>query len=110
MRPSRLDELLSHYDFEEAHARQVGASPAAALAAARTATPGEMPLVVFLYALRSVPALLARGRGLPRERGRPQWEQMLESAGFLALVDEEDEIVLGYAGQPWKLTGGTGPG
>jgi len=35
---------------------------------------------------------------------------MLESAGFLALVDEEDEIVLGYAGQPWKLTGGTGAG
>ena len=37
-------------------------------------------------------------------------EQMLESAGFLALVDEEDEIVLGYAGQPWKLTGGAGAG
>jgi hypothetical protein len=108
MRPSRLDELLPHYDFEEAHTRRVGASPAAALAAARAATPGEMPLVVFLYALRSVPALLARGRGLPRERGRPQWEQMLESGGFLALVDEEDEIILGYAGQPWKLTGGRG--
>ena len=64
--------------------------------------------MVLLYALRSVPALLARERGLPRDRSRPQWEQMLESAGFLALVDEEDEIVLGYAGQPWKLTGGRG--
>ena len=110
MRPSKLDELLPHYDFVEAHTRRVGASPAAALAAARAATPGEMPLVVFLYALRSVPALLARGRGLHRDRSRPQWEQMLESAGFMALVDEEDEIVLGYAGQPWKLTGGTGAG
>jgi hypothetical protein len=110
MRPSRLDELLPHYDFEEAHARRIGASPAVALAAARAATPGEMPLVVFLYALRSVPALLARGRGLPRDRNRPQWQQMLESAGFLALVDEEDEIVLGYVGQPWKVTGGTGAG
>ena len=110
MRPSRLDELLPHYDFEEAHAGRVAPSPAAALAAARAATPGEMPLVVLLYALRSAPALLARGRGLPREKDKSQWEQMLESPGFLALVDEEHEIVLGYAGQPWKLTGGTGAG
>jgi hypothetical protein len=69
-----------------------------------------MPLVILLYALRSAPALLARGRGLPRERGRSQWEQMLEADGFLALVDEEDEIVLGYAGQPWRLGGGIGAG
>ena len=87
--------------------RRVGASPAAALAAARAATLGEMPLVALLYALRSAPALLARKRGLPRKKGRPQWEQMLESGGFLALVDEDDEIVLGYAGQPWKLAGGS---
>ena len=45
----------------------------------------------------------------PREKGRPQWEQMLES-GFVSLVEEEDEIVLGYAGQPWKLAGGSQPG
>ena len=69
-----------------------------------------MPLVVFLYALRSAPALLARKRGLPREKGRTQWGQMLESGGFLALVDEEDEIVLGYAGQSWKLGGGSQAG
>ena len=110
MRPSRLDELLPDYEFEEAHTRRVKASPAAALAGARDATLGEMPVVVFLYALRSAPALLARRRGLPRERGRPQWEQMLESRGFLALLDEEHEIVLGYAGQPWRLVGGSRPG
>jgi hypothetical protein len=110
MRPSRLDELLPHYDFEEAHTRRVGASPAAALAAARAVTPGEMPLVVLLYALRSAPALLTPGRGLPRERDKSQWQQMLESGGFLTLVDEEDEIVLGYAGQPWRLAGGTRAG
>jgi hypothetical protein len=110
MPPSRLDEFLPHFDFEERHTRRVEASPAAALAGARAATPGEMPLVVLLYALRSAPALLARGQGLPRKRARPQWEQMLESGGFLALVDEEEEIVLGYAGQPWKLSGGSQPG
>ena len=110
MRPSRLDELLPHYDFEEAHTRRVGASPAVALTAARAATPGEMPLVVLLYALRSAPALLTRGRGPVHEKDKSQWEQMLESGGFVALVDEEDEIVLGYAGQPWRLAGGARAG
>src|SRR4051812_30759241 len=109
MRPSRLDELLPHFDFVETHARRVGASPGAALAAARAATPGEMPGVRLLYALRSAPGLLnARRRGLPRRKGRSLWEQMLES-GFLLLADEQDEIVLGYAGQPWKLAGGSPP-
>ena len=109
MRPSRLDELLPDFDVEETHTRRVGASPAAALAAVQAATPGEMPLVQLLYGLRSAPALLTRRRGLRRERGRPLWEQMLQS-GFVSLVDEDDEIVLGYAGQPWKLSGGARPG
>jgi hypothetical protein len=108
---SRLDGLLSDFDVEETHVRRVGASPSAALAAVRTATPGEMPVVPFLYALRSAPALLrrGRGRGLSRARATPMWEQMLES-GFVSLVDEEDEIVLGYAGRPWKLSGGVQAG
>jgi hypothetical protein len=109
MRPSRLDELLPNFDVEIIHTRRVGASPAGAVAAARAATPGEMPLVRFLYALRSAPAVLTRARRLPRDKGRPQWEQMLES-GFVSLADEEDEIVLGYAGQPWKLSGGSPAG
>jgi hypothetical protein len=37
------------------------------------------------------------------------WEQMLDS-GFVSLVDEEDEIVVGYAGRPWKLSGGVQAG
>jgi hypothetical protein len=111
MRPSRLDGLLPDFDAEEIHTRRVGASPSAALAAARAATPGEMPLVPLLYALRSAPALLRQGRrrGLPRARATSMWEQMLES-GFVSLVDEEDEIVLGYAGRPWKLSGGVQAG
>jgi hypothetical protein len=109
MRRSRLDELFARFDFEEVHARRVAASPAAALAAVQAATPGEMPVVRLLYALRSGPALLTRGRGLPREKGRPLWEQMRED-GFLALAEDGDEVVLGYAGQPWKLPGGSRPG
>jgi hypothetical protein len=109
MRPSRLDGLLPDFDVEETHSRRVGASPSAALAAARAATPGEMPLVPLLYALRAAPALLRRRRRLPRARATSMWEQMLES-GFVSLVDDGDEIVLGYAGRPWKLSGGVRAG
>jgi len=109
MRRSRLDELLPDFDFVATHSRRVAASPAAALAAARAVTPGEMPLVRLLYALRSGPALLTRGRGLPRAKRRALWEQMLES-GFVGLVDADDELALGYVGQPWRLAGGSSAG
>jgi len=108
MPPSRLDELLPNYEFSERHRRRVRATPAAALAAVTTVTPGEMPLVRFLFALRSGPALLTRGRGLPSDRARPLAEQMIEF-GFVPLADGEDELVLGFVGQPWRLSGGTMP-
>ena len=105
MPPSRLDELLPHFDSGDAHARRVGASPSAALAAVQAATPEEMPLVRLLYAVRSGPALLRGGHGLPRDKRRPLWAQMQEY-GFVPLVDGADEVVLGYVGRPWKLAGG----
>ena len=108
MRRSRLDELLPDYDFGERHFRRVGVAPATALAAVASATPGEMPLLRFLFALRSGPALLTRGRGLPADRARPLAEQMVEF-GFVPLADADDEFVLGFVGQPWKLSGGTMP-
>jgi hypothetical protein len=105
---SRLDELLPNYEFSERHRRRVRATPAAALAAAKTVTPGEMRLVRFLFALRSGPALLTRGRGLPSDRARPLAQQMIEF-GFVPLADVEDELVLGFVGQPWRLSGGRRP-
>ncbi|MDQ2980780.1 MAG: hypothetical protein M3R26_00435 [Actinomycetota bacterium] len=103
-----LSELLSDHQFVERHRTAVDASPADALSAARAATPAEMPLVRALFLLRSGPALLTRGRGLPREKGRPLLEQMVEF-GFVPLAEGEDEIVVGYVGQPWKLMGGSRP-
>jgi hypothetical protein len=105
---SRLDEFLPQYEFSERHRRRVRATPAVALAAVKSATPGEMPLVRFLFALRSGPALLTRGRGLPADRARPLAEQMIEF-GFVPLADAEDELVLGFVGQPWRASGGTMP-
>jgi hypothetical protein len=104
----RLDQLLPEYEFAERHATRVNAAPAAALAAVKAATPGEMPFVRGLFALRSGPALLTRRRVLPRAKDRPLAEQMIEF-GFLPLVDNADELVLGFVGQPWKLAGGSMP-
>ena len=67
-----------------------------------------MPLVRLLFALRSGPALVVRGHGLPAEKDRPLLDQMIEF-GFVPLADEPDELVLGFVGQPWKATGGTMP-
>lgn len=96
MRRSSLDELLPEYDFAEVHSTRVEAAAAAAIAAAKAATPREMPLVRFLFALRGIPA---------REKDRALSEQMVE-LGFVPLVDLDDEVVIGFAGRPWKPRAG----
>jgi hypothetical protein len=102
---SELDRLLSNSDFSEIHRRRVAAAPDTALAAVKAVTPGEMPLVRFLFALRSAPAQLIRGRGLPRVKDKPLVGQLV-AFGFVPLADQADEVVLGYVGQPWRLLGG----
>lgn len=92
---SALDELLPVYDFRERHSTRVSAPPAAALAAAKDATPREMPGVGLLFLLR----------GIRSARDRPLAAQMVER-GFASLVETEDELVLGYVGRPWRATGG----
>ena len=105
---SRLDDFLPEFDFVERHSVPLTPRAHRAVAAAKAATPAEMPLVRLLFALRSLPAMLTRGRGLPAAKDRPLAEQMVEF-GFVPLCDEEDELVVGYVGQPWRLTGGTMP-
>ena len=100
---TRIDEFLPSWDFAEAY-RVRGAT----LAAAKEARPREMPLVRALFALRSLPALVTRGRGLPAAPDRALAEQMIEF-GFVPLAESEDELVLGFVGQPWKVTGGSMP-
>jgi hypothetical protein len=103
-----LDRVLPGYDFAERHAREVAAPPERALAAAKDATPAEMRFVRTLFALRSLPARVTRGRALPADPRRPLTNQMREF-GFVVLVEDEREVVLGYVGQPWRLAGGSRP-
>ena len=67
-----------------------------------------MPLVRTLFALRSMPARVRRGRGLPAEPRRSLAEQMV-GFGFVPLAEDGHEVVLGFVGQPWRLTGGSMP-
>jgi hypothetical protein len=96
MRRSSLDDLVPVYDFAEHHSTRLNATPAAALAAVKEVTPGEMPWVRRLLLLR----------GIRSPRDRPLAVQLVE-LGFEPIVDTEDELVLGYVGQPWKLRGGS---
>jgi hypothetical protein len=102
-----IDELFGEYDFAERHEVRV-ASPRAALDAVKAVTPREMPLLRVLFALRSGPAVVVRGRGLPRAKDRPLVEQMVEF-GFVPLAERDDELVFGFVGQPWRVLGGSMP-
>lgn len=103
-----LEEALPEYEFAARHHEHVTASPERALAAAKDATPAEMRLVRTLFALRSLPARLTRGGGLPADPRRSLAAQMVEF-GFVPLAEDEREVVLGFVGQPWRLSGGSMP-
>jgi hypothetical protein len=103
-----LDEALPQYEFVERHHTRVAAPPERALAAAKDATPAEMRFVRTLFALRSLPARVARGRALSADPRRPLTMQMREF-GFVVLGEDARELMLGYVGQPWRLAGGSRP-
>lgn len=71
-----LDELMPRYEFGGVHRVRVSAPPDRALEALRQVTPGEMPLVRLLFAIRSLPARLAGKRGLPADSAVALYEQL----------------------------------
>jgi hypothetical protein len=94
-RRSRLYELSPRYDFNEVHARVIAAPPDPVFEAVKTVTLGEMPLVRLLFGIRSLPARLARGRGLPRAKDEPLFGEMVELAFTVLAEDPKREIVAG---------------
>ncbi|MGH8923470.1 MAG: hypothetical protein ACREA0_06845 [bacterium] len=97
-----LNEFLPHYDVHEVHQVSSSAPPSALLNAVRDLTPGEVPLLVGLMAIRSLPARL---------RGRSLWtpETIIggfHRIGFVLLHDSPDEIVFGAVGRFWQTAGG----
>ena len=97
-----LDDFLPSYDFNEVHTVVTEAQPSAVMDAVRAVTPQEVPVLVALMAIRTVPALLSLRR-VP-QRG-PLLEDM-RRAGFMSLSEAPDELVLGVVGRFWTPSGG----
>jgi hypothetical protein len=104
-RASLLEGLLPRYDFNEAHARVVAAPPDRVFEALKAVTLEEMPLVRLLFALRSLPARLAGGRGLPRAKDTPLFTQMVDFGYTVLAEDPGREVVAGVVAQMWKRGG-----
>jgi hypothetical protein len=97
-----LDDFLPLYDFHEVHRISTSAPPGTVMDSARRLLPHELPLLVALMAVRSVPALLRGGR-LPARRSILD---AFRGAGFVVLEDTSDEMVLGVVGRFWRPSGG----
>jgi hypothetical protein len=96
-----LDEFLPDYDVNEIHSTRVAAPPDAVMAAVRSLTAREVPVIVGLMALRSLPARL-RGRR-PRAREGAILEGFLRG-GFVTLADRPHELVVGGVGRFWRAS------
>jgi hypothetical protein len=97
-----LDAFLPRYDVRDSHSITIDASPERVIAAAREMRGSDIPLMVVLMAIRSLPALL-RGRRL--SYSRPVVGEF-RRAGFIMLADRSDEVVLGAVGRFWEPSGG----
>jgi hypothetical protein len=102
-----LDEFLPNHDVNEVHSTHVAAPPGRVLAAARELTSRDVPLLVALMALRTLPAVVLRRSRfrLRRDLRRPILEQATRG-GFVVLAERPDELVLGVVGRFWTSTGG----
>ena len=97
-----LDEFLSSYDVNEVHTVSTSATPQAVMDAIHHVTPAEVPLLVVLMGIRSLPALLRRQR---RHVRRPLLDGFRRS-GFVTLRQTRDELVMGGVGRFWQPAGG----
>jgi hypothetical protein len=96
--PVPLDEFLPDYDVNEVHSTRVAASPDAVMAALRSLTAREVPLLVALMAVRSLPALLT---GRRRRRPKGTIVEGFLKGGFVALAERPHELGVGAVGRFW---------
>jgi len=97
-----LDEFLPRYDVHEVHSIDTSASPAAVMEAIHRLTPMEVPVLVALMAVRSVPTLLRRRRLSVRGPLLDGFRR----GGFVTLRESPTELVVGGVGRFWQPSGG----
>jgi len=100
-----LDAYLPRYDVREFHSITIHASPERVIAAARELRGRDVPLTTVLLGLRRLPTLLRGGR---ISLSRPLVSEFTR-AGFVALAERPDELVLGIVGRFWQPSGGLRP-
>ena len=79
-----LDQHVPEWDVRERHSIRIAATPAEVLAAARAVTTREVPVLLVLMGLRSLPTTLAR-RSRPRRRLDAPLLDGFERMGFMPL-------------------------
>jgi hypothetical protein len=98
-----LDRWLPEWEFDERHETLAAAPPERVDRAIREVSLFDIPAARALWALRS----LGKGGRGPR---RPFVEQLGREAGVLVVEDRpREELVVGLAGEFWKLRGGYAP-
>ena len=96
-----LDEFLPGYDVNEVHSVTTSAGPAATMEAIRSLTAREVPGLVALMAVRTLPVLLRR-----RAPVRGPLLDAFRRGGFVVLRDTPGELVVGGVGRFWLPSGG----
>lgn len=97
-----LDDFLPGYDVHEIHRLSSTASPGDLMTAVRALTAREVPVLVALMALRSLPALGRRGF----LTGTGTILDAFLGRGFVSLHDGPDELAFGAVGRFWQRAGG----
>jgi hypothetical protein len=98
-----LDDFLPRYDVNEVHSIAIDAPAGAVMDAVRALTASEVPVLVALMAIRSLPSVL---RGRPRPPLRGALLDGFRKSGFVDLRDAPDELVLAAVGRFWEPSGG----
>jgi hypothetical protein len=100
-----LDAYLPHYDVKDAHSVTIDARRDEVMAAVREVTPAEVPLLVALMGIRTLPRLL---RGKPLRMHGAILDGMRRT-GFVVLDDRPDALIFGVVGRFWEPSSGIRP-
>ena len=97
---------MPEWDFCERHSIRVAATPAEVLSAARAVTSREVPVMLVLMGLRTLPTALFR-----RSRRRVDGPILdgMERMGFVSLRGSDTELAYGLVGRFWQPSGGLRP-
>lgn len=106
-----LDDVLPAYQHRERHTTQIATTPEAVWSALHEVSNGDLRLTQVLMGIRGIPARLPGGasprRNTPADRGFIQ--AFLERGWRELCVDPPWTLLVGAAGQPWRLRGGETP-